>query len=383
MLGSTLERHHLTQALLRMFRRPRSKISDAPVPQSFRGRHGYVIANPEGRYVFLSPIAHEVYVRLRRGVAKEEIEATLPDVSPQRVQRLVETLGSLGFSELEVPGDLNVPTTSEHPRSGQQRQIAWLLWLLVVVAVAVGAAGIPRGSSMISFDPPTLTAGAIPERLFYGFVWIVGLGLHALVHESAHLCTSWMLGARTRGMSFRLIGIFPAVVSKVSGAWLLPRGERILIALVGPATSFAFGGVLSFALPLISNRPNDVQSLVASWMSFSYLVGALSLNPFLRMDGYFALSHALDIPNLASRALAALRKSMKLRRITAPWFVLFALAMIVTRSALILVLLLGILRNTRQSHWGTALFQLVVLGGLVWASRSRLPRRRRYREGKT
>lgn len=133
------------------------------------------------------------------------------------------------------------------------------------------------------------------------YVWFVFL-LTMVAHEFAHALTCRQFGGQVREMGVMLIYLQPAFYCNVSDAWLIPeKARRIWVALAGPWLD-----MLLWALATLIWRISDADG----WLHFTALVVMLStagrtllnLNPLIKLDGYYVLSDAVELPNLRARA---------------------------------------------------------------------------------
>jgi len=133
-----------------------------------------------------------------------------------------------------------------------------------------------------------------------------GMVISILLHELGHLGLARIFGVRGR-LRIARIGVLILPVSNVSGAWVLDRGRRVLIAVAGPFVSLALGvTALSLASRFVGS---PVAIALASIGIMSTIAGCFSLLPLHRADGYYILSHMVDVPNLEAQASAACSRS--------------------------------------------------------------------------
>lgn len=119
-----------------------------------------------------------------------------------------------------------------------------------------------------------------------------------IVHESGHAIAAKRNGVRVGDAGIMLFLFAPMAYVDVTDAWRLRnRWSRVQIALGGVYFEAwtAIFAVFAFAL-----MPDGLaRHAAAQWIMIagpaSWLVNA---NPLLRLDGYYALSDALNIPNL-------------------------------------------------------------------------------------
>lgn len=148
-------------------------------------------------------------------------------------------------------------------------------------------------------------SGAVPglfglspgeSALLYGSVFAA-----FLLHELGHAAAARKYGAEPTEIGIGLYLIFPVLFCNVTDAWRLPRGPRIVINLAG-----AYFQLIATALLILAQA-----AFGSAALGLAIVVNLVSilvtLNPFLRFDGYWVYSDYFNLPNLretASRYLA-------------------------------------------------------------------------------
>jgi putative peptide zinc metalloprotease protein len=184
--------------------------------------------------------------------------------------------------------------------------------------------------------------------------YLITLGLLigvVLFHEFGHAAAQIRFGLRTGPIGFQLYHYIPAFFADVSNSWKLKARQRIAVDIGG----IYFQSMMASLFYLIYLKTDFVPLLAAVIASDTLCV--ISINPFLRFDGYWLLTDALAVPNLRERSerqLAALLRRLSGRP---PKHDLAAVSR--TRSALMVVytivrnafwLFLSILIIRRASH---------------------------------
>lgn len=141
----------------------------------------------------------------------------------------------------------------------------------------------------VAFDGPrgwlTVVAGVL-------VAWAI-----VFLHECAHGLTCWHFGGRVREIG--LLWRFPmlAPYCKVDDVVLFPPGRRVATAFAGVFASML--ALLPFAgLWVFVPDGHPVRRLAASVLVFGTVTAAINLVPFLRLDGYHMLGHALNLVDL-------------------------------------------------------------------------------------
>jgi multidrug resistance efflux pump len=135
--------------------------------------------------------------------------------------------------------------------------------------------------------------------LFY--LWIV-LILSVCAHEIAHGLACKRFGGRVREMGFMLIYFQPALYCNVSDAWMFPeKAKRLWVTAAGAWLDMVLWALAVFVWRI--TEPDAALHFAALVVLATTGVRMLfNVNPLIKLDGYYLLSDALDIPNLRSRA---------------------------------------------------------------------------------
>ncbi len=142
--------------------------------------------------------------------------------------------------------------------------------------------------------------------------WLT-IGVATAIHEFAHATTCKRFGGQVREMGFMLIYFQPALYGNVSDAWLFPRrNQRLWVSFAGAYADMIVAALATFAWTVADPQTwlHHVAMLVMLTLGLRTL---FNLNPLIKLDGYYMLSDALEIPNLRQRSLAYL--GMRLRRL--------------------------------------------------------------------
>jgi multidrug resistance efflux pump len=247
----------------------------------------------------------------------DEISATLArhsnvKISPETVQAFLERLRTAGLLEgSERPAEaprrhrddiLNVRLKAIDPR----RVFDWLLprtaflfssrfiCVSLVLMLAALYVFITRSGEIHGSLAGFLTPSRLLETLLVAL--LVGA-----IHEFAHGLASEHFGARVHEMGFLLMFFQPCLYCDVSGSWILPKRQRLLVMLAGNWSTF-----LIWALATLAWRILAAEAVLSDLCVSAMLVCGFSMfanfNPLIRLDGYYMLSDILNVPNLRPRA---------------------------------------------------------------------------------
>ncbi|MDM8351124.1 HlyD family efflux transporter periplasmic adaptor subunit [Pseudomonas sp. sp1636] len=143
--------------------------------------------------------------------------------------------------------------------------------------------------------------------LAYGLTLI---GIKTL-HELGHGFTAKRFGCRIPTMGVALLVLWPVAYTDTNDVWKLTRrSQRLQVAAAGIATELAIAAWATLAwVWLPEGWPKSVAFLLSSTTWISTI--AINASPFMRFDGYFLLSDALQLPNLHERSFALARWSLR------------------------------------------------------------------------
>ena len=185
-----------------------------------------------------------------------------------------------------------------------RRLLPWVERLFhpfVLVACLVLMAG-AAVQSFIHWDSLALYGA---QRLDDPQSWLLLVFVYPLVkalHELGHGIAARWAGAEVNEMGITLLVFLPVPYVDASAASVLEsKRQRILISAAGILVELLLAALAMFAWLQLSD--GLLREVAFSVM----LIGGVSTllfngNPLLRFDGYYVLSDALEIPNLATRA---------------------------------------------------------------------------------
>lgn len=131
--------------------------------------------------------------------------------------------------------------------------------------------------------------------------WFVLLATIAF-HEFAHGLTCKHFGGEVHEIGFLLLCFLPCFFCNVTDAWLFrEKSKRLWVMLAGGYCDLCCWALAVFVWRL--TLPDSLTNYLA-WVVISVLGARMffNFNPLLKLDGYYLLSDALEIPNLRQRA---------------------------------------------------------------------------------
>jgi putative peptide zinc metalloprotease protein len=128
-----------------------------------------------------------------------------------------------------------------------------------------------------------------------------------IIHELAHAFTAKRMGCRVPTMGVAFLVMMPLAYTDTNDVWKLKdRGSRLYVDMAGMAAELI---VAVWALFLWGITPPGVLKNIFYILATITWINTLLVNisPFMRFDGYYALSDFLKISNLHTRAFSVAR----------------------------------------------------------------------------
>jgi putative peptide zinc metalloprotease protein len=137
--------------------------------------------------------------------------------------------------------------------------------------------------------------------------YLVALAVAKSVHELGHALTAARHGVRVAHMGVAFLVMWPMLYTDTTESWRLPEPrQRLAIASAGIVSELALAGLATLAWNLTGE--GALKEALFFLATTAWLISlTLNISPFMRFDGYFVLSDALDVPNLHERAFAFAR----------------------------------------------------------------------------
>ena len=140
-----------------------------------------------------------------------------------------------------------------------------------------------------------------------GLYFAIAATFSKILHELGHAYAAKRYAVRVPAMGVAFLVLWPFLYTDVGETWkLADRRKQLVIASAGMATELVLA---CFATLLWSITPEGGAKNVLFILATTTWVMTLAINasPFMRFDGYFVLSDALDFPNLHERSGACAR----------------------------------------------------------------------------
>ena len=255
------------------------------------------------------------------------LERTLSERSTLQIERLRAERNKRRQPQLFRGEWLRMRWSFGDPDSFMNRTIPGIRWMFTRAFAAVSVVFFAAYSYLVvsrwaefttavsaTFSFSTITlANAVT-------LWIVG-AVVILIHELGHAYTCKFFGGEVRELGFMLLYFQPAFYCNVSDAWSFPqRSARLWVTAAGMWIQLVMAGVAAIAWGLLAPGTWLATAAIATMIIGGATTVLTNANPLLPLDGYFALTDVLEIPNLRHRAYAYARWWVQQRvlRIDAP-----------------------------------------------------------------
>ncbi len=139
------------------------------------------------------------------------------------------------------------------------------------------------------------------------FLYLISLFFVKLFHELGHAYTAKRYGCNVPTMGVAFLVLFPLLYTDTTDTWKIKsKYKRVQVVLAGVKTEIYLALIFSF---LWSFLPEGVFKTIAFLIATTSWISSLLINisPFLRFDGYYALSDWTNSKNLQPRSFAMAR----------------------------------------------------------------------------
>lgn len=139
------------------------------------------------------------------------------------------------------------------------------------------------------------------EGMFYYFISLIFV---KTIHELGHAFTAKKYGCTVPSMGIAFLVLFPVLYTDNTNAYALKsKYKRLRIVLAGMKTEIYLAVIATFLWSFLSDGP--IRSIVFIIATTSWITSLLvNVSPFLRFDGYYALSDWTNTKNLQPRSFA-------------------------------------------------------------------------------
>jgi len=190
----------------------------------------------------------------------------------------------------------------------------------------------------------------------YGWLYLLVI-LTIIGHELAHAVCCKHFGGKVNRMGLLFMYLHPLFFCDVSDSWRFSKAQhKVAVAFAGIFFQLV-SGALAFSLFMLTGW-----MVLYVYVVLSALLIALNLLPFVRLDGYWLLVHALDEPQLQHRATQTLdycfrryvlRQPISVQAVK-PLYLYFAVSNLILVPAFLLLGLFGVFQLLQAISVGLA-----------------------------
>jgi multidrug efflux pump subunit AcrA (membrane-fusion protein) len=236
-------------------------------------------------------------------VERTPVEQHLMLMEHLRSQRKVRTRQRTKGSILRLRFSIGDP---HHLFARTVRRIPWM-WSPAFVWACIALFAVYLAIVVSGWDE--FWAGTVGLVTLSGFSiwdWVLVYTLLVVIigiHELGHGLTTTFFGGEVHEIGAMIMYFSPALYCNTNDAWTFDRrSRRLWVTFAGPWIQLVIAALA--AIVWVLTEPGTF----INWVAFlAVLVGGISsvlanLNPLIPLDGYYALSDWLEIPNLRRRA---------------------------------------------------------------------------------
>jgi putative peptide zinc metalloprotease protein len=322
--------------------RPKLRGDLSIVEQTYRGEQSFIVKDPEARkYYRFRPVEVMVMQALDGERTAEEVSLALAEEGLRVSVKVIETfagkLNTMGLCERTL-GERSV-LLMERLRAERRRRLSngvfqgnllrlrwsvgdpdqlfdrWLprlrffftrtfigisVALFAIYFLVLGLKWPQFSRSLADLYSFNVTAGAL------AVFWLTGTVI-IIIHELGHGFTCKYFGGQVHEIGAMLIYFEPAFFCNVNDAWTFPElRARLWVTAAGSWIQLVAASVA--AIIWWAAAPG---TLISEVSFAAVLIGGITtvfmnVNPLIPLDGYYALSDYLEVPNLRQRAFAHL-----------------------------------------------------------------------------
>ena len=329
---------------------PKLRADLAIVEQTYRGELSYILKDPQTRKYFrFRPVEVGVLQEFDGQRTPAEIAAALTEgglrVSAAVVEGFANKLKTMGLLERTLgertvlqmerlraqrrqrlsgggfyQGDIfRIRWSMGDPDHFMDRTLPYIRWMFTRRFIAASIALFAIYLLVIALKWPEFT---VALGNFYHFrytagelfiFWLTATGV-IVIHELGHGYTCKYFGGQVHEIGAMLLYFEPAFFCNVNDAWTFPELKaRLWVTAAG-----SWIQLVAASLAAIVWWAATPGTLIAHVALSAVLFGGvttviMNANPLIPLDGYFALSDYLEVPNLRQRAFARLAWLVKAR----------------------------------------------------------------------
>ena len=188
-------------------------------------------------------------------------------------------------------------------------RLSWLFsrWTLLILGAACGTGAVLAARQSELFLQTFVDSLTLSGLVSFAFA----LMLAKTLHELGHAVVATRYGVRVAHVGVAFLVLWPMLYTDTGESWRLrDHRQRLHIAAAGMTVEMVLAGLS--LLGWVLTPPGALRSAFFYLATTSLAMTlALNISPFMRFDGYYVLSDALDMPNLHDRAGAIAKTAMR------------------------------------------------------------------------
>lgn len=180
-------------------------------------------------------------------------------------------------------------------------------WALVVLGLICGTGAVLAARQSELFFQTFVDSLTLAGLLSFAFA----LMLAKTLHELGHAVVATRYGVRVAHVGVAFLVLWPMLYTDTGESWRLrDHRQRLHIAAAGMTVEMVLAGLA--LLGWVLTPPGALRSAFFYLATTSLVMTvALNISPFMRFDGYYVLSDALDMPNLHDRSGAIAKTALR------------------------------------------------------------------------
>ena len=188
-------------------------------------------------------------------------------------------------------------------------KLDWLFtrWALVVLGLICGTGAVLAARQSELLFQTFVDSLTLAGLLSFAFA----LMLAKTLHELGHAVVATRYGVRVAHVGVAFLVLWPMLYTDTGESWRLrDHRQRLHIAAAGMTVEMVLAGLA--LLGWVLTPPGALRSAFFYLATTSLVMTvALNISPFMRFDGYYVLSDALDMPNLHDRSGAIAKTAIR------------------------------------------------------------------------
>ncbi|MEK7356029.1 MAG: hypothetical protein AAB250_06240, partial [Bdellovibrionota bacterium] len=240
------------------------------------------------------------------------LEKTARDMNVMLVEKMKETRKSMLLSKQGSLMYKRFPLVDPDKFFDRVVPRIWFFWtkgFLVFSFLTMLVAMIMVGYRFDEFSNSVFEIFSFSQMSWWNlaFLWVTIYSIIA-IHELGHGFTCKRYGGEVHEIGFLLLFFQPCLYANVNDAWLFDKKwKQVLVTIAGGYIEF-FVGALFAILWALTNPGTMINVLSLQVMTICSVSTVLfNFNPLMKLDGYYLLADALEIPNLRDSSFAHLK----------------------------------------------------------------------------